>query len=342
MSGSGGQVSGGVLRDSCNIVWLPGIAPQVSAAGAVCRGQDNRSDFLASARRSSTFVHAAAAAACMAGQAAALPLLAAGGASGSPWIAGAVFGAAAAASSWAWARTGARQAGKAGRASGPADPVLNDAFTLALVLAASAVMGAPAAALLLPAGAVLAQAKDRSGRSGAAGKNGAMLLLGVVLAMAGLLSPSGVEEAAMAAIALAAITLMKAAHAQLQAPRLQIWQVWGASALLCAAIAAAGHGTAGTAARFSAGLALAAGVVYGVAAGAAAQLFTGAMAKVLAAAVPFLSAAAIAAFSGIVTLPQIAAAVLLAAAAAAGSRSLTAVPSGPAVSSPNGWPAGWF
>ena len=44
--------------DSCNIVWLPGIAPQVSAAGAVCRGQDNRSDFLASARRASTFVHA--------------------------------------------------------------------------------------------------------------------------------------------------------------------------------------------------------------------------------------------------------------------------------------------
>ena len=219
--------------------------------------------------------------------------------------------------------------------------MLNDAFTLALVLAASAVMGAPAAALLLPA--VRAGASQRpfwQKRRGWQKWRDASARCGP--GDGGLLSPSGVEEAAMAAIALAAITLMKAAHAQLQAPRLQIWQVWGASALLCAAIAAAGHGTAGTAARFSAGLALAAGVVYGVAAGAAAQLFTGAMAKVLAAAVPFLSAAAIAAFSGIVTLPQIAAAVLLAAAAAAGSRSLTAVPSGPAVSSPNGWPAGWF
>jgi hypothetical protein len=95
----------------------------------------------------------------MAGQAAALPVLAAAGAWGDPWIVSAVFGMAAAIASWA----GARIAGNFREATGsasrvpPQDLALYDAFTLALIVAASADLGL-GAALLLPAGAVLALA----------------------------------------------------------------------------------------------------------------------------------------------------------------------------------------
>jgi hypothetical protein len=345
MNGSSGQASGSILRKGCDIIWLPGIAALPRAAGAARLEQGSRSDSTAPARTLRKVTYIITAVACVAGQAAALPLLAAGGAPASPWLAGAIFGAAAAASSWAWGRTGARNAGHAGRALPAADSVLNNAFTLALVLAASAAMGVLAAALLLPAGALLAQAHDRSSERSAAENRRAVLAVAVALAMAGLLAPLNAGEAAAAVIALAAITLMKAGQARREVQRLQVWQVWGASALLCAAITAAGHGGAagaGPAAGISVGLVLVAGAVYGFAVSAAPQLLQGGIAEAVARAVPFISAGTIAAFSGRVTLPEIAVAFLLAAAAAAGSHHLTVAPGEPAVTSPNGWPSGWF
>ncbi len=343
MSRNGGQASGSVLPEGCNIVWLPNVEHAGCIGTPVNREVYTPDAFLAHAHLPSKSSHAAIAGLCLAGQAAALPMLIANNASMAPWAMGAAFGAAAAIASWAGAKIGSRFAEKARSGSGAADLVLHDAFTLSLVLAASAVIGGLAAVLLLPAGAVLALAAGRIGKGRAAGERGAILLLAVLIAMAGLCAPLGLQEAAAAAIALAAIAVMKAGHARLRTPPGRVWQVWGASALLCAAIAEAGHGAPGVTgvAGLPLTLALAAGAIYGVAGGVASQILRGAKAKALAAAVPFLSAGAIVASGGSITLPGMAAALLLAA-TAAGLRRLAVAPRVPAVSSPNGWPAGWF
>jgi hypothetical protein len=343
MSSGSGQASGSVLPDERNVFWLPGVEQADRGGTPASREANGPGAFLEHRRFSSKLSGVAIAGLCLAGQAAALPLLMAGNASAAPWTMGAAFGAAATIASWAGAKAGGGIAEKARSGGGAADLVLHDAFTLSLVLAASAVIGGAAAVLLLPAGAVLALVAGRTGKGRAAGERNAILLLAVLAAMAGLWAPLGSQDAATAAIALAAIAVMKAGHARLRKPPRRIWQVWGASALLCAAIVEAGHGVRGVTAAMGhpLALALAAGAIYGAATGVASQILKGARAKVLAAVVPFLSVAAIAASAGTATFPVIAAAVLLAA-AIAGSRRITAAPHAPAISSPNGWPSGWF
>ena len=344
MSRNGGQASGTALRADCNVIWLAGAA-RADRAEAQTRCAANIP--IPSVTYSSVLpwiAYAAGITACMAGQAAALPVLAAAGAWGDPWIVSAVFGMAAAIASWA----GARIAGNFREATGsasrvpPQDLALYDAFTLALIVAASADLGL-GAALLLPAGAVLALAIRRMAKSRAADEKNAMLLLMVAIAMAGLCGPLGFRECITAGMALAAVAVMKAGHGSFRLRGQQMWHVWGASALLCATIAATRQGPAALPAALGLPLALpfVAGAIYGAAAGVSSRLLSGWKAKALPVAVPFLSVAAASALGGPAHLPQIAAAVLLAA-AVAGSRPFPARPREPAVSAPNAWPMGWL
>ncbi|MGO9485698.1 MAG: hypothetical protein ACLPX9_14105 [Rhodomicrobium sp.] len=295
-------------------------------------------------------------------------MLAAAGAGAGPWATGAAFGAAAAIASWAGAKiagsfaegtgSGPRayplslesKAGSENRfalfrtqsSAAPQDLALHDALTLSLILAASAVLGGIGAALLLPAGAALALATRRIARKRTVGEQDAALLLIVGVAMAGLCRPLGFQECAVAGVALAAVAAMKAGHSGLRLPRQQMWHIWGVSALMCAAIAAAGHGPAALPASLGLPLVLpfAAGAIYGAAAQAASRMFGGARARLLSAIVPFLSITAECALGSPAHLPQVAAAVLLAA-ALAGSRYFPAMPREPAVSAANAWPMGW-
>ncbi len=166
MSRNGGQASGTALRADCNIIWLPGIAP-VECAGAQARcATASTSVSRAHPRFHGWALYTAAAAVCLGGQAAALPMLAAAGAGAGPWATGAAFGAAAAIASWAGAKIAGSFAKGTGSGPGaaPQDLALHDAFTLSLILAASAVLGGIGAALLLPAGAALALATRRIAR----------------------------------------------------------------------------------------------------------------------------------------------------------------------------------
>lgn len=337
MSRNGGQASGAALRADCNVIWLPGMARARSTANSAIPS-------LTHTGIPGRVSYAAGVMACLAGQAAALPLLTAAGASGDPWAAGAAFGMAAAFASWAGARIAGRFAESAASPSraAPQDLALHDAFTLALVLAASAVLGA-GAALLLPAGALLALTIRRMARMRGYSQGDAILLLAAGIAMAGLCRPLGLQECALAGLALAAVAVMKAGHGCLRLPRWQMWHVWGASALLCAAIAAGGQGPAALPASLglALGVPLLAGAIYGASAGVLSRMLSGTNARALPAAVPFLSVAAECAIGGSAHLPQVAAAAILLAAAAAGSRRLPAPPCELAVSSPNGWPMGW-
>ena len=156
----------------------------------------------------------------------------------------------------------------------------------------------------------------------------AILLLAAGIAMAGLCRPLGLQECALAGLALAAVAVMKAGHGCLRLPRRQMWHVWGASALLCAAIAAGEQGPAALPASpgLALGVPLLTGAIYGASAGALSRMLSGTNARALPAAVPFLSVAAECAIGGSAHLPQVAAAAILLAAAAAGSRRLPAPP----------------
>jgi hypothetical protein len=344
VSRNGGQASSTALSADCNVIWLPVTA---RAAGAEAQARDATAGPIISLAQPGVprgIAYAAGVAVCLGGQAAALPVLAAASAWADPWAIGAAFGIAAAIASRAGAGIAgsfARDACSVSRAAS-ADLALHDAFTLSLILAASAILGL-GAALLLPAGAVLALAIRRVARSRAASEQDAMLLLIVAIAMAGLCARLGIQECAIAGIALAAITVMKTGRSGLRLPRRQLWHVWGASALMCATIAAVAHGPAAlpTALGLPLALPLLAGAIYGVAAGFSSRIFSGTAAKVLPAAVPFLSVAAEAVLGSPVHLPQVAAAVLLAA-AVAGSRNIPPPPRVPAVSAPNAWPMGWL
>ena len=214
MSRNGGQASGAALRADCNVIWLPGMAPARSTANSAIPS-------LTHSGIPGRVRYPAGVMACLAGQAAALPLLTAAGASGDPWAAGAAFGMAAAIASWAGARIAgcfAESAASPSRAA-PQDLALHDAFTLALILAASAVLGA-GAALLLPAGALLALTIRRMARMRGYSQGDAILLLAAGTAMAGLCRPLGLQECALAGLALAAVAVMKAGHGCLRLPRL--------------------------------------------------------------------------------------------------------------------------
>ena len=340
VSRNGGQASSTALSADCNVIWLPVTA---RAAGAEAQARDATTGPILSLAQPGVpcgIAYAAGVAVCLGGLAAALPLLAAASAWADPWAISAAFGIAAAIASRAGARVAgsfARDASSVSRAAS-ADLALHDAFTLSLILAASAVLGL-GAALLLPAGAVLALAIHRIARSRAASEQDAMLLIVVAMAMAGLCTELGFKECAIAGIALAAVTVMKAGYSCLRLPRRQMWHVWGASALMCAAIAAAGHGLVPLPAAL--GLPLIAGAIYGAAAGLSSRIFSRTAAKALPAAVPFLSVVAEGVLGSPVHLPQVAAAVLLAA-AVAGSRNIPPSPREPAVSAPNAWPMGWL
>jgi hypothetical protein len=344
VSRNGGQASSTALSADCNVIWLPVTA---RAAGAEAQARDATAGPILSLAQPGVprrIAYAAGVAVCLGGQAAALPVLAAASAWADPWAIGAAFGIAAAIASRAGAGIAgsfARDACSVSRAAS-ADLALHDAFTLSLILAASAFMGI-GAALLLPAGAVLALAIRRIARNRAASEQDAILLLVVAIAMAGLYTPLDFQECAIAGIALAAVIVMKAGYGCLCLPRRQMWHVWGGSGLMCAAIAAAGHGPVQLPASLGLPLALplVAGAIYGAAAGAASRILGAAKAKVLSAAVPFLSVVAESALGTPAHLPQIAAAVLLAA-ALAGSRNFAEAPREPAISAPNAWPMGWL
>jgi hypothetical protein len=255
-----------------------------------------------------------------AGQIAALPLLAASGAKGDPWTAGAAFGLAAAAAAWLTAQAAGRMAtgrSPAARAE-PRDLALHDAFTLSLIVAASAFLGDIGAALLLPAGTALLLTLRRISRRRIAVADGAMLLLLVAIAVAGLCETFGRGAWTVAAAALAAAVIVKTGYncARRPEPR-AMWLVWGVSALLCAAIAFAKQVPSGP---VLISLPLVAGAIYGAAASASARILSRRHTQALSAAVPFLAVAVEAACGEPVLLTQLAAAVLIAAALAGAGR----------------------
>ncbi len=322
MSRNGGQARGAALpMTDCNIIWLPGIERRNDAATQEPREVRSPAASRSQARSLGEPLRALAAAAIVAGQAAALPMLSLGDGGNDPWLTGAAFGMAAAIAAWA----GAHMAGKFAPGSrcspraAPRDLALHDAFTLALVVAASATLGGIAAALLLPAAAVLSLAIRRMSKRRAAGEQDLMPPAIVAIAVIGLCQPLGFQSLAVAGVALAAAVMVRAGHSCLRAPQgRQPWHIWGMSALMCAAIAFAGQERTGlpSALGTPASIALVAGAIYGFAAGAGARILRRSIAQAVSASVPFLSVAAEIAFGADAHLPQLAAAVLLAAALA--------------------------
>ncbi len=281
--------------------------------------------------------------AAVAAQAVALAIVLTAGGAANPWASGAAFGIAAAIASWA----GVQIAGRFAQSSAPRataqDLALNDAFTLALIIAASAVLGGIGAALLLPAGTALSLTMRRMARRSAATGQDAALLLIVAIAMTGVCGPLGFQAWGLATIALAASVMVRAGHSFLQPPvHRQIWRLWGMSALMCAAIALAGQAQIGLPATLglTGFMPILAGAVYGAGAGTAARILSRRYAQALSAAVPFLAVAVEIAFGDAVPLPLLAAAILLAV-ALAGSRYYHKARRQPVVAAANAWPAGW-
>ena len=218
MSTNGGQSSSTALQPACNVIWLPGVTPAGrTEAEARCTAN---TPIPSLASLPDWVAYAAGVTVCLAGQAAALPMLSATSAWGDPWAVGAAFGITAAMASLAGARIADSFAGDARPqfSAASADLALHDAFTLSLISAASAVLGL-GAALLLPAGALLALAIRRIARNRAATEQEGMLLLVVAMAMAGLCSELGFKERAIAGIALAAVTVIKAGYSCARLPQ---------------------------------------------------------------------------------------------------------------------------
>jgi hypothetical protein len=211
---------------------------------------------------------------------------------------------------------------------------------LALILAASTVLGGIGTVLLLPAGAALSLMLRRISRRRAASEQDAILLLLTAVAMAGLCGPSGLKAWAFAGVALAAAVMVKAAQSCSRSPQRQTWQIWGMSAGLCAAIAFATQDRMGLPAPLGLLMPLAAGLLYGAAAGASARILSRRTAQSASAMAPFMTAVTEMVLGGAAHLYQLAAAVLLAAVLAASSRYAPARRKAvdPA---PNAWPAGW-
>ncbi|MGO9171555.1 MAG: hypothetical protein ACLP7P_06280 [Rhodomicrobium sp.] len=343
MSSIGGQASSAAFQAAeSNIIWLPRIerqnAPEPHEAGSSSAPE----------ARPGTFgwpLRALAATAAAAGQAAALPLIATADGRGDPWMIAAVFGMAAAFFSWAAPQAAGKFASSqsCSQRAAPQDLALHDAFTLALIVAASAALGSIGAALLLPAGTALSLMIRRIARKQAAVERELTLLLIVAIAVAGLCEPFGLRAWAIAGVALTAAVIVKAGQSCLRAPqRRQMWHVWGISAALCAAVAFAGQERAGLPAAPAVTVltALIAGATYGAGAGAGARILSRGAAQAVSAAVPFLGVAMEIALGGNARLAQIAAAVLFAGVLAGTIRH--AAPSRQAADdAPEAWPIGW-
>ncbi len=343
MNRNGGQASSAVLRADCNIIWLPGAARHNAAAPLEAREAGMPSASPAPRGLAARPLKALVLTAAVAAQAVALAIVLTAGGAANPWASGAAFGIAAAIASWAGVQIAGRFAqGSAPRAI-PQDLALHDAFTLALIMAASGVLGGIGAALLLPAGIVLSLTMRRMVRRSAATGQDAVLLLIVAIAMAGVCGPLGFQAWGLAGIALAAAVMVRAGHSCLRPPvHRQIWRLWGMSALMCAAIALAEQARLGlpAAVRLTDFMPLLAGAIYGAGAGIAARILSRRYAQALSAAVPFLAVAVEIAFGDAVPLPLLAAAILLAA-ALAGSRYYPKARRNPVVAAANAWPAGW-
>ncbi|MGO8952896.1 MAG: hypothetical protein ACLPWS_14245 [Rhodomicrobium sp.] len=343
MSSIGGQASSAAFPAAeSNIIWLPGVERQNAPEPHEARGS-----IAAQARPVSLGwpIRALAATAAAAGQAAALPLIVSTDGRGDPWMIAAVFGMAAALFSWtATPATGkfANSQSCAQRAA-PQDLALHDAFTLALIAAASAALGSIGALLLLPAGTALSLMIRRIARKRAADEQDLTLLLIVAIAVAGLCQPFGVQAWAIAGVALAAAVIVKAGQSCLRAPqRRRMWHVWGMSASLCAAVAFAGQVRTGLPAAppVTVLMPFIAGAIYGFGAGAGARILSRGAAQAVSAAVPFLGVAVEIVLSGNMRLAQIAAAVVLAGVLAGTIR--RAAPARHAANdAPEVWPIGW-
>jgi len=330
MSTNGGRAPGAAFPADYNIVWLPGIARRNAPAPHQAA---NENPLSARSGMPGWALHALAAAGVVALQAAALPALAVAGSGDHPWTASAAFGMAAAAASWA----GARMTGAVAPRAVPQDLALHDSFTLALILAASAVLGNTGAFLLLPAGMALSLMARRIGRK-AAGQQDLILALLLAVSLAGVCGPFHAKAWAIAGVALAVAVLVRMRQRCLRTR--QMWHIWGTSAVLCAAIAFVGQERGLPAAQGVHLLAsLAAGAIYGAAAWAGALLFSRRAALAVAAAVPFLAAGAAFALADGAQLTQLAAALLLAG-AVAGSRRYATARREPIGAVPNAWPAG--
>lgn len=195
----------------------------------------------------------------------------------------------------------------------PGDFALHDAFTLALVAAASNVIG-NGAILLLPAIVALSHTVLRVTRRRTVDSRDTTLAVVTLIAIGGLCGSVGLRGWIACLTALMAGSAARAGYKNSYRSRLRpIWHKWTATALLCAAIAAIGsEGTSLTLADLPLVAALVSGAVYGAAAQAAALGLNRSKAQLISGAAPFLAFAAEVLVNGSIRQEQLAAAALLA------------------------------
>ncbi len=249
------------------------------------------------------------------GQAAALlPIFDPGGGA-HPWFIAALFGigAAVAAQALSLAAGRFRRQDRQPRPV-PDDLALHDAFTLALVIAASADAGA-AAILLLPAGVVLSHVMQRGAKRRSLDGRDAILIAAALIAISGASGTSGLHGWIAGLTALTGGGAVRAVYkSSLQSRLRPAHHKWAVTAVLCAAVVATRLQSTAFPLDVSAPvlLALVWGTVYGAAAQLTALKFSRFNAQLISAAVPFLAFAVLAAASGTIRQEEAAAAVLLA------------------------------
>ncbi|MEZ5840755.1 MAG: hypothetical protein R3D02_10145 [Hyphomicrobiales bacterium] len=269
----------------------------------------------------------AAMAVALAGQAAALPLVATA-AGTDPWLLAAIFGGAVALASIGIGQLFQRRHGDE-RAAAADDLALHDALSLALLLGAVPFIGVVGMLLLLPGAVVLSRLMIEATRHRRIA--GSHLVYIVIPLIAGLVSCEGAGWQAFAASA-AALSVAAAVRAWQRGlsdeRRDPPWRKWAVTAFLCAAGAALGMDEGMTLpADGPLLMALAAGLSYGAAAAFGTAFLARPYARLASAAAPFLGLVLAASLGHALSMPQAAAAILLAL-AIAGSAPLAALAAG--------------